>query len=168
MSRSVHEAPGRSGRSGPLVFTAAALAFALGACSWTSTEEFLKGESRLEQEHQDHSDRRSRVDISDARLAPTEGGRAMLSLALDNTTDEPLWVRLEIDAQRADDECEDSYGLEPHGHLEVDCPQTFKPDQAIYTVEVHVFKDIGQEHLVESATLHLTFGKDVQGEIGWE
>lgn len=113
------------------------------------------------------------VRVDAIELAPSPDGgvdAAELRLTLRNTLGEPLWVRVLVDAPRADQGCEDVYPLEPMGSALAVCPQEFGlgDSPGTFTVEITAYDDIGQTKVAERARLRATIAPDGATDVVWE
>ncbi len=146
------------------------LVAALGVCGCQQTKDLYKGNSRIEVRHDAHSQAKSKVQVLDVHLEPgPDGGdpASIFQLTLRNTKDKRLWVRLLTTSPRLSQSCENAYGLDEYGTARVECPQKLATDGA-FTLELTVYKDIGQTHVVERARLNASFGPDGVAVVEWE
>lgn len=146
------------------------LAVALAGLGCQQTKDLYRGRSRIEAKHEAHSQGRSKVHLLDIALAPgPDGGEpaSVFQLTLRNTRDERLWARLLTTSPRLSQSCENVYGLDAYGTARVECPQKLETNGA-FVLELTVYDDIGQTHVVESARLNASFGPDGAAQVEWE
>ena len=154
----------------PSRLVAFALVAALGGLACQQTKDLYRGKSRIEVKHDAHSQARSKVHLLDVHLEPgPDGGEpaSIFQLTLRNTQGERLWVRLLTTSPRLSQSCENAYGLDAYGTAEVECPQKLETSGA-FVLEMTVYKDIGQTHVVERARVTASFGPEGLGQLEWE
>jgi hypothetical protein len=96
-----------------------------------------------------------------------EEGRPALTVTISNSKKVPLWVRMEIDEIDGDDDCWNTFKLEPGmSHLYY-CTQTKVLPGKRYRVEAIVYKNAGNTQLAESIRrlVELQLGPDGKLEI---
>ena len=169
MISNVHR-PSRSRRAGLARLVVPALVAALGVCGCQQTKDLYSGRSRIEVRHDAHSQKKSKVQVLEVELAPGPAGgdpASVFQLTLRNTRDERLWARLLTTSPRLSQSCENVYGLDALGTARVECPQKLETDGA-FALELTVYDDIGQTHVVERARLNASFGPDGVAQVEWE
>jgi hypothetical protein len=140
-------------------------AFALGGCA---AKDLFTGRSRLEVSHEAHSQEKSIVKVREVALGPGGGEHSsVFQLTLRNSRNQPLWVHARIQSPRLSQSCEGIHPLDPLADAQIQCPQGLEAD-GTFALDLKVFDDIGNTHLVERAQLKVSFGADGAAQIEWE
>jgi hypothetical protein len=145
---------------------AATLLLPLSGCA---VRDLVKGTSRIEVKHAAHSQAKSKVQLVDVALARSSkaGEASVFQLTLRNTQKEGLGARLLTTSPESGQSCEDVYMLQPLAAAVVHCAQRLETNGP-FSLELTVYDDLGNTHIVERARLSASFGPDGVAQLEWE
>ena len=97
------------------------------------------------------------LEVVQKKVIAGKDGRAVLTLGLQNSSKQILWVRASFDAPGEQDDCKLVRSIDAGRRSTFGCPQSELVPGADYRVEVTVYRDLEQSDLAERSTLTFEF-----------